>query len=755
MAVPLTNDSPVWAAPSASLISLVPARILDTRVGTGATIDGIAQREGVLGSNSSRSLHVTGRGGVPATGVDAVVLNVTAVNQTLSTFITVWPTGITRPGTSNLNPSPGITAPNLVIVKVGAGGNIDLYNSTGTVDLIADVAGYMPSFGTYTTVTPGRIMDSRLVSEGTVDGLAQHFGALGPAQIYSLQVTGRAGVPGGGVGAVAINITAANQTADTFITAFPSDSARTNTSNLNPKPGIVAPNMAIVKVGADGKINLFNAEGATDLIVDIVGWFPTDPTYTPLTPARLLDTRNIPSAVTDDGIGARVGSISPNGVRTIRVAGRGGVPLNFVGAVVLNVTAINQTSTSFITAFPAGQSRPNSSNLNPTPGITAPNLVIAQVGPNGDVSLYNSTGTVDLIVDVAGWFKGTPLQSNTLNRIAAGEDHTCAITATATVKCVGKNEHGQLGQPLTVLSSSTPVAVPNLADVVSVDSGKWTTCAVLGDSTVKCWGGERSLGTGATVDTPTPTAVPFLSGVVSVTSDYFQTCALTVNAAVYCWGDNTLGKGAVGPAAVGIARFPVPVIAAAGAIQVSTGFELSCATMGDGSVRCWGQGNAIPSTIVGVGGAAAVTIGTQHACVLFAAGGVACTGNNLAGQLGQAGGNSSTYLNVPGVSGMIGIEAGQFHTCAWAANGIAKCWGGNNQGQVGDGLATFATSDPTADPVAVLSTITEISASNQTCATTVQFTYYCWGSNPGTLGFATLPAPNVGRQGTPQLMVGL
>jgi alpha-tubulin suppressor-like RCC1 family protein len=749
VAIPIVPSSPAGAAASGSFTALSPARILDTRL-NGVTVDNQAMREGVLGPNSSRTLHVTGRAGVPASGVDAVVLNVTAVDQTLPTFITVWPTGIVKPGTSNLNPTPGITAPNLVIAKVGSGGNIDLYNSTGTVNLIADIAGWFAPGSTYTPITPARIMDSRNPDGHTDDGLAQGGGVIAAGQTVSLQVTGRLNVPNAGVGAVAINITAADQTADTFVTAFPSDSVRTNTSNLNPKPGIVAPNMAVVKVGSDGKIKLYNDQGSTNLIVDVVGWFPLGLTFTPLTPARLLDTRA--GATTIDGIGAGVGNISPSGVRTMRVAGRAGVPLTGVSAVILNVTAIGQTSPSFITAFPAGQPRPNSSNLNPTPGITAPNLVVAKVGPNGDVSLYNSSGTVNLIVDIAGWFSGDALQSNSLNRIAAGQNHTCAITSAATVSCVGSNQYGQLGQPLTVLSSATPAVVPGLTDVVSIESGSWTTCAVLGDSSVKCWGRDRALGTGSTVNSPTPTSVPFLSGVVSLSTDYLQTCALTVSGTVYCWGDNSFG--AVGPGfGAGVARVPVAVPGVAGAVQVSVGTYASCAVINDGSVKCWGDSNPTPTTVGGLGSVVGISLGTVHRCVVFANGGAACQGQNGAGQLGQVGPTSAVYVGVPGVTGAVGVEAGQYHTCVWTTTGTARCWGGNLQGEVGDGTGVYATADYTADLVAGLSftTITEISASNQSCAATQALVNYCWGFNEtGTLGF---PADALLRQSFPQPML--
>ena len=97
-------------------------------------------------STGSISVQVTGQGGVPATGVSAVALNVTVADPTAAGYITVWPSGTPRPETSNLNFQAGQNIPNLVIVPVGPDGKIQLYNgSPGTVQLIADVAGYILS----------------------------------------------------------------------------------------------------------------------------------------------------------------------------------------------------------------------------------------------------------------------------------------------------------------------------------------------------------------------------------------------------------------------------------------------------------------------------------------------------------------------------------------------------------------------------------------------------------------------------------
>lgn len=109
---------------------VAPSRLLDTR--SGATV----------GAAGTVHLQATGRGGVPASEVSAVVLNVTVTQPTASSFLTAWPAGAARPLASNLNYVPGQTVPNLVVVKVGAGGVVDLFNSTGSTHVVADVAGW-------------------------------------------------------------------------------------------------------------------------------------------------------------------------------------------------------------------------------------------------------------------------------------------------------------------------------------------------------------------------------------------------------------------------------------------------------------------------------------------------------------------------------------------------------------------------------------------------------------------------------------
>ncbi len=123
--------------------ALVPARLLDSRSGQ-LTVDGQAAGAGIRAAGFTTTLLVGGRGGVPV-DASAVALNVTATDGTGLGFVTVWPCGTDRPLASNLNFSAGQTVPNAVIVKVGSGATVCLYNEGASVNLIADVIGYVPA----------------------------------------------------------------------------------------------------------------------------------------------------------------------------------------------------------------------------------------------------------------------------------------------------------------------------------------------------------------------------------------------------------------------------------------------------------------------------------------------------------------------------------------------------------------------------------------------------------------------------------
>jgi hypothetical protein len=188
---PLLSGADVSSGDRSVLVPVVPARLLDTRPGS-PTVDGQFQAGGKLGAAQTLNLTVAGRGGVPADAT-AVVLNVTAVEPTAPTFLTLWPTTAARPLASNLNPTPGQPpTPNLVTVGVG-GGSVSIFNFAGDVHVFADVTGY------YANHDHDDRYASRVASVQATDSI-QVTGAGGPQTILTLPFT----VPPGRVADVSV-----------------------------------------------------------------------------------------------------------------------------------------------------------------------------------------------------------------------------------------------------------------------------------------------------------------------------------------------------------------------------------------------------------------------------------------------------------------------------------------------------------------------------------------------------------------------
>jgi hypothetical protein len=379
----------IGPVPDATYHPLSPARLLDTRIGIGLL-------PGRLGPGGTLDLKVTGVGGVPATGVTAVALNVAVTNASgpLS-WLAVWPKGSPRPNASNLNFSAGVSISNLVMARVGADGSVSMFNNLGSVDVVADVQGWYSDSAaggsTFVPVNPARVLDTRAGAP------------LGPQGTLQLQVAGAGGVPPSGVTAVVLNMTVDRASGpESYLTVWPSGGARPTASNLNFSSGPPSTNLVVAQVGADGKVSIYNNLGTTDVIADVAGWFaaPGGPgsRYVGISPSRTLDTR--------DGTGRAgvVGRIGPAATIDLPVSGIGGVPAAGVTSVVLNVTVNDPIGPeSYLTLFPSGTVRPLASNLNFVAGETVPNLVVVRV-QNGMVSIYNNQGSTHVIADVQGWF---------------------------------------------------------------------------------------------------------------------------------------------------------------------------------------------------------------------------------------------------------------------------------------------------------------------------------------------------------------
>ena len=379
------------AAPS-DLVSLTPARLADTRTGA-STVDGLFAGGGPQPGGSTLALTVTGRGGV-AVDAAAVSLNVTATNSAGAGFVTVFPCGATQPTASNLNYTAGSIVPNAVISKVGAGGKVCLFVNVAT-DLVVDVGGYFPQLTRLVSTNPARVLDTR-VGFTTFDGLQQGGGLRGAGSVTEVQIAGRLGIPSNAA-AVVLNVTVTEPSAAGYVTVYPCGANPPLASNVNVVQGSTVAVMVVAKIGADGKVCIFTQSPA-QLVADVDGYLPGSTTYTPLLPARLLETR--PGLTTVDGQAMGAG-IRPRGtVTTLQVTGRGGVAAG-AKTVSLSVTVTNPVGAGFVTVYPCGII-PLASNLNYVAGQTVANATIVKLGPGGAVCLFNSEAT-DLVVDVNGY----------------------------------------------------------------------------------------------------------------------------------------------------------------------------------------------------------------------------------------------------------------------------------------------------------------------------------------------------------------
>lgn len=381
---------------------MTPRRVLDTRPGE-STADGLFAGGGAIGPQATRTMPIAGRVGIPSDAV-AVVLNVTVADPTAWSNLLVFPAGTTQPLASNLNFAVGQTVPNLVVVRLGAGGAMSLFNAAGYTQVVVDAMGYYrDSAGSkFTALSPQRILDTR-PGGITIDNQAAGGGAVGTQIDRTVQIAGRAGVPADAV-AVVINVTAADPTAWSNLLVYPTGSVRPLASNLNYQAGQTVPNLVIVKLGTSGNLNFFNAAGSTHVIADVMGYYraSSGTMFTPVIPVRLLDSR--PGYSTFDGLSSGGGRIGASGTKTVQIAGRGGVPSDAT-SVVLNLTAVDPSAWSNLLAYPTGTVQPLASNLNYRAGQTVPNLVIVEIGSLGRISLFNAAGTTDVVADVMGYYR--------------------------------------------------------------------------------------------------------------------------------------------------------------------------------------------------------------------------------------------------------------------------------------------------------------------------------------------------------------
>jgi len=378
-----------------------PVRVLDTRDGTGVA----GHHPGPLGAGQVTELTVTGVGGVPTTGVGAVVLNVTATEAPGPGYVTVYPCGQARPLASNLNFTHGVNVASQVTVKVGDDGRACFF-AYSQVQIVADLFGWyaddfaaVPGFH-YHPLDPARILDTR---DGTgLDG--RPAGPLAAGQVLALEVKGAGGVPDdGSARAVTLNVTVAGAEGPGYLTVFPCDRPRPGSSNINVDPSQpTVANLVTIRVDPAGQVCIFASVG-TDVVADVQGYFSPAPgvDFTATEPVRVLDTRDGTGVV-----GHHDGPLGRGEVFALHVVGTNGVP-DDARAVLLDVTVTEAQGPGFVSVYPCGRPRPLISNLNFLRGIDRSNLVKARIGVDGNVCFFVFEGT-QLVADLDGWYTPTP-----------------------------------------------------------------------------------------------------------------------------------------------------------------------------------------------------------------------------------------------------------------------------------------------------------------------------------------------------------
>ncbi|MFK7917391.1 MAG: DUF4331 domain-containing protein [Ilumatobacter sp.] len=368
------------------ITSVNPDRILDTRPASAINYTGDKPAAG-----TTLTVKVAGVGeALVPDDAQAVYLNVTAARTEERGFITVFPCDQDQPEASSFNPDPVRTTSGLIPAVMDADGNVCIFTNSAT-DLIVDVSGYVPSTSDFTSVVPERVLDTRSGDKP----------AAGSETVIQVTETGDANLPAG-TSSVLLGLTSLRTDVSGFVTVYSCDEDAPTASNLNTREGERRANLVSTAVSADGTVCVFSNQ-PTDLVVDLVGATPASSTYQPTLPTRLLDTRP-DSRVNYTGAKPIEGQILE-----VQVRGAGTAVPADAGTVVLNVTGLQADTNGFITVFPCGEDRPETSNINLS-GLTTAAMVVAKVGDNDRVCVYTDP-SAHVLVDIIGHFPGTIIAS--------------------------------------------------------------------------------------------------------------------------------------------------------------------------------------------------------------------------------------------------------------------------------------------------------------------------------------------------------
>jgi alpha-tubulin suppressor-like RCC1 family protein len=322
-----------------------------------------------------------------------------------------------------------------------------------------------------------------------------------------------------------------------------------------------------------------------------------------------------------------------------------------------------------------------------------------------------------------------------------------------------------------------------------VQAGDYHTCVLFDNGDVRCWGdpdgGQLGYGNLEKIgNNETPASVGYVDvgGVVAqLASDYPHNCALLDTGTVRCWGRNHRGQLGYGHTNnIGDNEVPASagdVDVGGTVVQVTVGYDFTCALLDNGAVRCWGDNrygklgyghtnnigdDETPASAgdVDVGGVVVELFpGDSHTCALLEAGTVRCWGRNRDGQLGYGHTNNIGDDEVPASAGdvnvggtVVQIVGGYDYTCALLDDGAVRCWGDSRFGQLGYGNTVTIGDDESpasAGDVDIGGKVVQLSATDwHTCALLDTGSVRCWGDgSDGKLGYGN--EENIGDDETP------
>lgn len=358
---------------------------------------GSGQHPTPFAPGETATIDVTGVAGVPTSGVAAVVVSITAVSNSPG-WVVAHASDASQPQTSTNNFVAGQAMNNQQTVRVGADGNIKIYNAHGTTEMWVSIVGYYGKgavAGTgYQAVAPSFIYNTTANQGG---------GYMGAWETREVTVTGVGGVPATGVAAVNFNVTAIVPAANGYLDIWPAGTTAPNYSALNFTAGENIVNSVTAKVGTGGKIAVANVSGAgMHLAIEVLGWYGTgnESAYVPLNPTRRLDSRLAGQDYTTPWAAGET--------RSLQLTGTAGIPRSGVSAAIVNLTSANAAGYGYFDIRPADGSAASFDQIY-YGGEAISNEVIVPLGEDGRVNITAFESSTHVILDVVGYFRTDPL----------------------------------------------------------------------------------------------------------------------------------------------------------------------------------------------------------------------------------------------------------------------------------------------------------------------------------------------------------